>query len=153
VTDGGLSALDIQSLADERGLAIDEVGIAGLRLPVRIMGETPQSTVAEIAMNVDLDPTLRGAHMSRFVEVLASNEEALDAHVLGRVAHELRRRLNSRRASVALTFPYFLERLAPVTGIASFMDYTCTLTAASATAMSSSMAIALPCSQSTSMST
>jgi GTP cyclohydrolase IB len=146
VTDCGLSALDIQSLADERGLAIDEVGIAGLRLPVRIVGDTatPQSTVAEIAMNVDLDPTQRGAHMSRFVEVLTSNEEALDAHVLGRIAQELRRRLDSRRASVALTFPYFLERAAPITGGAALVEYRGALRAEAAATLTLSVGARIP---------
>jgi GTP cyclohydrolase IB len=37
--------------------------------------------------------------------------------------------MNSTVGRVRLEFPYFLERLAPVTGIASFMDYVCAITA------------------------
>ena len=120
-----MNQLDVQSLADERGIAIDEVGISGLRLPVRIGGKgaTPQSTVAEIAMSVDLDATTRGTHMSRFVEVFTEHADALDGHVLGAIAQELHRRLNSRRARVAVCFPYFLERAAPVTGHAALVEY------------------------------
>ena len=40
---------------------------------------------------------------------------------------DLRQRMGTTTARVRLTFPYFLERYAPVTGIASFMDYACTL--------------------------
>jgi GTP cyclohydrolase I len=120
-----VNPLDVQSLADERGVAIDEIGISGLRLPVRIAreGATPQSTVAEVAMNVDLDATTKGTHMSRFVEVFTEHDDALDVRVLGAIAQELRRRLDSRRAGVALSFPYFLERAAPVTGSAALVEY------------------------------
>jgi GTP cyclohydrolase I len=144
VTDGGLSDIDIQSLADERGLAIDEVGIAGLRLPVRLTGETPQSTVAEIAMNVDLDASQKGTHMSRFVEVLTENEEALNLRVLTGLAQELRRRLNSRRATIALTFPYFLERAAPVTGGAALVEYRGALRAEAAATVTLSVGARIP---------
>jgi len=39
------------------------------------------------------------------------------------IASDLRARLSSRRARIALTFPYFLERAAPVSGLAAMADY------------------------------
>jgi GTP cyclohydrolase FolE2 len=141
-----MNPLDVQSLADERGVAINEVGISGLRLPVRIAreGATPQSTVAEIAMNVDLDATTKGTHMSRFVEVFADQEDVLDVHVLGAMAQELRRRLDSRRAGVALSFPYFLQRAAPITGGAALVEYRGALRAEADAALTLSVGARVP---------
>jgi GTP cyclohydrolase I len=116
---------DVQSLPDDRGVPIDEVGISGLRLPVRIAGKgtADQPTVAELAMSVDLEASAKGTHMSRFVEVVAESSGAIDAIVLGEIALELRRRLQSNRASITLEFPYFLDRAAPVTGRTAPVEY------------------------------
>jgi MptA/FolE2 family GTP cyclohydrolase len=45
------------------------------------------------------------------------------------MADDLRQRMGSSTASVSAAFVYFLERKAPATGAASFMDYPCTVTA------------------------
>jgi GTP cyclohydrolase IB len=136
-----VSSVDVQSLADGRGIAIDEVGISGLRLPVRIAGDggPPQATVAEIAMNVDLDAATKGTHLSRFVEVLTEHDGPLDVRAVGAIAGELRRRLGSSRAAVALTFPYFLQRDAPVTGRTALVEHRGTLRAEAADALTLSV--------------
>jgi GTP cyclohydrolase I len=115
---------DVQSLPDDRGVTIDEVGIAGLRLPVRVAGaHGVQATVAEIAMNVDLEAAAKGTHMSRFVETMAAHAEPIDAAAAGAIAAALRDRLGSRRAAIELVFPYFLDRAAPVTGASAMVEY------------------------------
>ena len=64
---------DVQNRADDRGVAIDEVGIDDLRYPVTgqpTATAVRQRTVATVAMDVDLPAHLKGTHMSRFVEAL-----------------------------------------------------------------------------------
>jgi GTP cyclohydrolase I len=117
---------DVQSQADGRGVPIDEVGIAGLRLPIRVAGPegTAQPTVAVIAMNVELDATVKGTHMSRFVEVLEPGLGPLDGPAAGDLAREIQARLDTATARISLEFPYFLERPAPVTGRSGVVEYT-----------------------------
>ena len=117
---------DVQNQPDHRGVPIDEVGIAGLRLPIRVAGPggTAQPTVASIAMNVELDAGTKGTHMSRFVEVLSSQNVAFDGAALGRVARELQARLDTTAARIDLDFPYFVDRSAPVTGGSAPVEYT-----------------------------
>src|SRR4051812_37361160 len=67
-------------------------------------------------MNVALDAATKGTHMSRFVEVMAAHTEPIDLAALGHIAGELRERLGTTTARIAMEFPYFLERSAPVTG-------------------------------------
>src|SRR5678815_4928186 len=72
---------DTQSEPDHRRIAIDRVGVKGLRYPFRIRDKARESqhTIATCALTVDLPHHFKGTHMSRFVEVL--NEFGPELHV------------------------------------------------------------------------
>jgi GTP cyclohydrolase I len=61
--------------------------------------------------------------MSRFVEVL--NEFGPELHVdnIPKLLEDLVMRLDSKNAHIDFEFPFFLEKLAPVTRAAGMMDY------------------------------
>src|SRR5437763_5495078 len=63
---------DVQSAADDRELAIDDVGIKGLRYPLLFAdGDTPaQPTIATCNVYVRLPHDRKGTHMSRLVALL-----------------------------------------------------------------------------------
>ena len=67
---------DIQSQPDHRALAIDRVGIRGLRHPIKVTTASGVAiaTIATVDMSVALPATLKGTHMSRFLEVLQAYE-------------------------------------------------------------------------------
>ncbi|MEV0731902.1 GTP cyclohydrolase FolE2 [Polymorphospora sp. NPDC050346] len=123
---------DVQGLPDERGVALDEVGIDGLRYPLLIADGQgiKRETVATVDMSVSLEAGVKGAHLSRFVEVLHAWRDQLDATTALSLAEDVRTRLGTSNARVRLSFAYFLERRAPITGARSFSEYECTLTAA-----------------------
>lgn len=116
---------DIQDRHDARGVPIDEVGIAGLRYPILLTDgvNEPQRTVANVSMQVDLADDLRGTHMSRFVETLEANADAIGPATLPRIVAGLRDRLASDRARIVIEFPYFRTRTAPVSGLTAAVDY------------------------------
>ena len=77
---------DVQASHDARALAIQHVGVRGLRYPLSVSDGDGhvQHTVATIEMTVGLPPEVKGTHMSRFVEILEAEREALKigrAHV------------------------------------------------------------------------
>ncbi|GIF63926.1 GTP cyclohydrolase [Asanoa ishikariensis] len=123
---------DVQGLSDERGVTLDDVGIEGLRYPLLIAdGQgVKRETVATVDMSVGIEADVKGAHLSRFVEVLHAWRDQLDATSAISLAEDVRTRLGTRDARVRLSFAYFLERRAPVTGACSFSEYQCTLTVA-----------------------
>ncbi|MFI7635166.1 GTP cyclohydrolase FolE2 [Nonomuraea sp. NPDC049400] len=127
---------DVQAAHDSRGVPLDEVGIEGLRYPVLVAdGQgAKRETVATATMAVDLGPEAKGAHLSRFIEVLHGSREQLTPATAAGLADELRLHMGSDRARVHLTFPYFLEREAPVTRARAFVEYTCSITARSSVA-------------------
>ena len=121
---------DVQSTSDHRRLAIQSVGVKGLRYPLVLEsgnGE-PVSTVATLALTVGLPPDVKGTHLSRFVELLETPRRALSHEGLFQMLEEMLQRLDARSGRIELAFPYFIRKTAPVSGIESLLDYDATLT-------------------------
>ena len=115
---------DIQSQIDGRSVAIDEVGIKGVRYPVTVLARgEPQSTVAAFSMTVALPASAKGTHMSRFVEILEAHREPLDPARFAAMARAMLERLDARAGTIEMTFPYFVRKTAPVSAVASLLDY------------------------------
>jgi len=118
---------DVQSEKDERNISIDKVGVSDLRYPVSVRGQDGElrHTVATVSMSVELPHHFRGTHMSRFLEVMARHHLKLDLHDLGRMLRDMLDTFHSRTAHLDISFPYFLLKKAPVSGIESPMEYQC----------------------------
>ena len=116
---------DTQNELDTRQISIDRVGVRGIKFPivVRDKQNCPQSTVATVALMVDLPKEFKGTHMSRFVEALHGHRRYLDVHSAIQLPKTLLRRFDAQRARIELEFPFFLMKKAPVTGIEGIMDY------------------------------
>jgi GTP cyclohydrolase I len=116
---------DIQASRDDRNLRVDQVGITGIRYPVAVADREhgKQDTIAEVSMSVDLPPGVKGAHLSRFVEVLHETAGEISPQAIPAILDALRTRLSASSAQLELSFPYFLRRTAPVTGAAALMEY------------------------------
>jgi GTP cyclohydrolase I len=129
VQEAALPIPDVQGGYDARGVAIDEVGVGGLSYPVEVVGRDgdAQRTVAEATMTVALAAEKRGVHMSRLVEALDRHAATVSPIGVERLTEEVRERLESQRALVELSFPYFLRREAPASGATSMNRYDCRL--------------------------
>lgn len=117
---------DIQSLPDERRIAIDKVGVKDVTYPITL--RTPdggtQTTVANISMYVSLPHHKKGTHMSRFLEVLNEhNTEPLTPEQIPEITRAITKRLEAEDAHLEVSFTYFVRKLAPVTKTPSLMDY------------------------------
>ena len=73
---------DTQNECDTRHISIDRVGVRGIRFPIVVSDKEKrtQSTVASIALMVDLPQQYKGTHMSRFIEALHEQRHFLDVH-------------------------------------------------------------------------
>ncbi len=118
---------DVQGRPDERGIAIDQVGVSDIRYPIIVLDRERerQQTVARLALSVGLPHYAKGTHMSRFIEVLEAHRGEVTMRTLPALLRDLRRRLAAERARVEVTFPYFIERAAPESGARALMDYEC----------------------------
>ena len=115
---------DIQGSPDHRDMAINQVGVRGLRYPLRLVdasGET-HATVASVTMTVGLAPTVKGTHMSRFVEIMEAQDAPLSLIDMKALFNRMRHRLEARSGCVEFVFPYFIRKQAPVSGVTSLID-------------------------------
>jgi GTP cyclohydrolase I len=119
---------DVHSEEDGRKLDLERAGVKGLRYPICVLDRVngKQHTVAEIDMSVSLPHRRRGAHMSRFVELLNRHRREIDIRRFRDLCAELRRDHDATAAHVAVRFPYFIEKRAPVSGAEGLVDYSCT---------------------------
>jgi len=118
---------DVQKQRDHRNIPIDRVGIKNLKYPITVRDkrEGHQPTVATIDMYVSLPHKDRGTHMSRFVEMLHLFRPEVSLKNFDVILQEMKRHLNAASAHIDITFPYFIEKKAPVSGSMGLMDYTC----------------------------
>ena len=125
ITDSN-SMPDVQGYEDTRRLAITRVGIKRIKAPVIVTDRPSEArhTVAEFDMSVHLPDDRKGTHMSRFTQLLNDNHgDAYSIANMARLHQQMLERLDSDAGTLRLTFPYFIEKFAPVTGQPGMMDY------------------------------
>jgi GTP cyclohydrolase I len=120
---------DVQGSADDRRIAIDKVGIKDISHPVRVKDRNggEQQTVANFKMYVNLPQDFKGTHMSRFVEILNNHERQITVKSFRDMLAELTDRLDSDSGHIEMSFPYFVNKKAPVSGVESLLDYQASL--------------------------
>ncbi|MBC7786714.1 MAG: GTP cyclohydrolase I FolE2 [Methylophilaceae bacterium] len=116
---------DVQNIVDTRDIAIDKVGIKSIRHPVLVKDKSggEQHTVAMFNMYVHLPQQFKGTHMSRFVEILNMNEKAISIDSFENILRQMVSRLEAESGHVEMTFPYFVNKSAPISGVKSLLDY------------------------------
>jgi GTP cyclohydrolase IB len=115
---------DTQSARDERHLAIQRVGIKDVRYPLTLaIGGSALATVAQWSLDVALPAEIKGTHMSRFVAWLDALDEPLDASALKRQLGAMLERLQASEGRIEASFPFFLRKRAPVSGVESLLEY------------------------------
>jgi GTP cyclohydrolase I len=121
---------DVQSRADTRQITINKVGIKDIRHPIRVRdrSEGEQHTIASFNMYVELPHNFKGTHMSRFVEILNEHEREISIKSFKTILKEMGNRLEAETGHIEMSFPYFINKKAPVSGVESLMDYEVTFT-------------------------
>jgi len=118
---------DLQASKPDVQLGLSRAGVQGVEKAIRLRwGGAEKLIAAQIDCSVDLDPSQKGVHMSRFPEVF---EEAIDevvleeAFLVEELAEHIARRIVARqsagRAEVRISARYPLARRTPVTGLAT----------------------------------
>jgi GTP cyclohydrolase I len=116
---------DVQGSADTRRIPINKVGIKDIRHPVRVKDRSggEQHTIASFNMYVNLPHNFKGTHMSRFVEILNLHEYEITVESFRKMLSEMTERLEAEAGHIEMTFSYFVNKAAPVSGVESLMDY------------------------------
>ena len=121
-----LSFEDVQNRAPTLSLSLSRVGVTNVEKVIRIAANgAEQLYSARLDCFVDLGPHQKGAHMSRFEEVVNDalgevvlGESALRAETLAQhIAEKVRDRQGARRAEVHIEARYPEHKPAPESGI------------------------------------
>ncbi len=126
VTDTAATMPDVQSSADTRHLPIQRVGVRGVKHPMLIGAADgqPMPTIANWELTVALPAHEKGTHMSRFVALLEHyRATAMTPAAFCEMAEGMLPLLNAETGDLTARFPYFINKVAPVSGVASLMDY------------------------------
>jgi len=120
---------DVQGHADSRQIPINKVGIKDIVHPVRVKDRArgEQHTIASFKMYVNLPHNFKGTHMSRFVEILNQHEREISVESFGKMLAEMTERLAATSGHIEMSFPYFVMKKAPVSGVESLMNYQATI--------------------------
>ncbi|MFN2617732.1 MAG: GTP cyclohydrolase MptA, partial [Thermoleophilaceae bacterium] len=127
-----LLGTDVQARRPSTRVSLSRVGVTGVEKVLRISSNgDEQLFYAELECFVDLSPSQKGAHMSRFEEIV---NEAIDEVVLGEafkaetlaahIAERVRDRQGGLRAEVAIAARYPEQKHAPVSGAPTQEIYT-----------------------------
>ncbi|CUH93994.1 GTP cyclohydrolase folE2 [Propionispora sp. 2/2-37] len=119
---------DIQKTEDQRGIAIQKVGVSEVHLPFLIKTKSGelQSVLAKIRLTVELPQTFKGTHMSRFIEILSEwSQKPVANREMECILHDTLQRLEADKAYLEIRFKYFLQKTAPVSRLRSMLDYDC----------------------------
>ncbi|MBI3753829.1 MAG: GTP cyclohydrolase I FolE2 [Deltaproteobacteria bacterium] len=118
---------DIQSQRDFRQIAINKVGVKDIRYPIVVLDKKNQfqHTIGSVNMYVDLPHHFKGAHMSRFIEILNEHRGEITVKNFPEILKKMKRRFNAATAHMEVEFPYFVEKAAPVSKAKGLMEYLC----------------------------
>jgi GTP cyclohydrolase IB len=121
---------DVQSTPDTRQIPIQRVGVKGVRHPltVRTQSGEVQPTVGTWNLDVHLPAEQKGTHMSRFVALLEENKAPLEPVAFRTLLAAMLEKLEAEAGRIEVSFPYFVNKTAPVSGVQSLLDYEVTLT-------------------------
>jgi GTP cyclohydrolase I len=104
-----------------------KVGVKDLEYPIRVLDKVNkvQYTTAKVDLFVDLPRHFKGTHMSRFIEIFHGYRDDLSMLKFLDMLRQIRTELEAESAFGSVSFPYFLEKLAPVSGLSGLMSYQC----------------------------
>jgi len=116
---------DVQNSADSRQLPINKVGIKDIRHPIKVADKSGgvRHTIATFNMYVGLPHNFKGTHMSRFVAILNGHEEEISVESFETMLREMVERLEAETGHLEMSFPYFINKKAPISGVKSLIDY------------------------------
>src|ERR1700729_1758076 len=116
------SVEDVQGHADTRQLPINKVGIKDIYHPVRVKDRAAgeQHTVANFNMYVNLPHNFKGTHMSRFIEILHTERE-ISVESFSAILEKMTVRLEADVGHIEISFPFFVMKNAPVSGVEGLM--------------------------------
>jgi GTP cyclohydrolase I len=118
--------LDVQNMKDERGIAIQRVGLKDAHFPFQIRMKSGgfQHVQGNVTIAVNLPSEFKGTHLSRFMELLMWwSDKPITGKEIRQLLTNLCANLEVAEAEISLKFRYFLPLPAPISQVTGYLDY------------------------------
>ena len=111
-------------------MKLKTVGVKDIKFPVCIREKSGslQETVASISLHADIPKRYRETCVSTFIATLNKYQDDMSVKILAKLLSEVQNELQAEATHLEMTFPYFIEKTAPVTLTTSLMEYPCRFT-------------------------
>jgi GTP cyclohydrolase IB len=106
---------------------IQTVGIKDIKLPVRIREKKGglQDSVATVSLQAAMPKEYRESCVGVFTAALNRYMDEMSVTIFSQLLNEIKTTLKAKSARVEMSFPYFIEKKAPVSHTRSLMEYSC----------------------------
>jgi GTP cyclohydrolase IB len=114
---------------------LQDVGLADLPFPMRVASRSDpagQPTIATISMTARILAEFEASWINRFIQVLHSHRDRIGTATLKGNIVDYVERLRAKNVRIRLDYPFFVEKVAPVSGEKSLVQYRCFYTAVAA---------------------
>ena len=106
---------------------IQTVGLKGLQTPIKVKekGGNLQSTIATISMQARLSEGNHDNCVETFTSILNEYLDELSVTGFSDILARLKDALQAKSVRLEMSFPYFIDKKAPVSDTHSLMEYSC----------------------------
>jgi len=111
-------------------MKLTAVGVENIHCPIQIRekGSGKQSTVADLSLKAKMPSETRDTCLITVRTIINKYQDDINPDIFPRIVEELKNELQADAARIEMTFPYFIEKQAPITRTKSLMEYTCKFT-------------------------
>ncbi len=117
---------DIQNSKSKFEKRIKKVGVRNCIVPIQILGAKGRriNTVSNVSIYTSLTEKNRGAHMSRYLELLHKViRKEISINILITMLKELKEKLESDDSYIKMSFTYFKKKKSPLSKRVGFVPY------------------------------
>lgn len=120
----------IHDMIDERNIEIENVGICKYKLPISFESKRQYNVISDINAGVSLQGNIKGAHLSRIVEVLDQMvaNKVISIKNLNEILGELSNRLELNNANISMKFDIVYPKTTPVSKRITYINSNVILT-------------------------
>lgn len=110
-----------------KAMHIQTVGLKGLRTPIQVKekGGNVQHTIATVSMRAQLADGSKENCVETFTTILNQYLGELSVASFSSILSRLQEGLQAKSVRLDMTFPYFIDKKAPVSDTHGIMEYTC----------------------------
>jgi GTP cyclohydrolase IB len=115
-------------MQNEKRFLVD-VGMTDLPFPMRVVSKTEkdgQATVARISVSARVMHEFEARLIDRFIQILHSHRERIGTKTLKANIGDYLKELQANTVQVDFNYPYFIEKLTPVSKEKCLVRYNCT---------------------------